>query len=166
MQAFAAFCLGRSRNAARGVVHPFIGRIRKCEVESSQPKAQASSCRSSCQVMGKRREPRKEIKVPVRIFGTDRSGQIFSEKVFTVNVSRQGVELSGVQAQPNPDEIVGITYGVTKSHFRVKWVGQPGSSLGRTFGSAQPVARKKFLGLPLTAAQFRYAGSRCAGSPG
>jgi hypothetical protein len=44
--------------------------------------------------MGKRREPRKEI-LPVRIFGTDGSGQIFSEKVVTVNVSRQGIELSG-----------------------------------------------------------------------
>jgi len=77
--------------------------------------------------MGKRREPRKEIKVPVRIFGTDSNGQIFSEKVFTVNVSQQGVELMGVQAQPKIDEIVGLTYGVTKAHFRVKWVGQPGT---------------------------------------
>jgi hypothetical protein len=77
--------------------------------------------------MGKRREPRKEIAVPIRIFGTDSSGQIFSEKVFTVNVSQQGVELRGVQAQPNVDEIVGVTYGVTKVHFRVKWVGQPGT---------------------------------------
>ena len=48
--------------------------------------------------MGKRREPRKEIRVPIRIFGTDGSGQIFSEKAFTVNVSQQGLELSGVQA--------------------------------------------------------------------
>jgi hypothetical protein len=75
--------------------------------------------------MGKRREPRKEVRVPIRIFGTDRRGDIFSEKVFTVNVSQQGVELSGVQAEPNVDEIVGVTYGVTKVHFRVKWVGQP-----------------------------------------
>src|SRR5580693_6710746 len=78
--------------------------------------------------MGKRREPRKDIRVAVRIFGTDRGGQLFSEKVFTVNVSQQGVELSGVQAQPNVDEIVGITHGVTKAHFRVKWVGQPAAT--------------------------------------
>jgi len=77
--------------------------------------------------MGKRREPRKEIRVPVRIFGTDSAGQIFSEKVFTVNVSRHGAELSGVQAQPNQEEIIGLTYGTTKAHFRVKWVGQPGT---------------------------------------
>jgi hypothetical protein len=77
--------------------------------------------------MGKRREPRKEVRVPIRIFGTDKRGDIFSEKVLTVNVSQQGVELSGVQAEPNVDEIVGVTYGVTKVHFRVKWVGQPGT---------------------------------------
>ncbi|HXY15811.1 MAG TPA: PilZ domain-containing protein [Terriglobales bacterium] len=77
--------------------------------------------------MGKRSEPRKDIRVPVRIFGTDSAGQIFSEKVVTVNVSRHGAELSGVQAQPNIDEIVGLTYGNIKSHFRVKWVGQPGT---------------------------------------
>jgi len=77
--------------------------------------------------MGKRCEPRKDIRVPVRIFGTDSAGRIFNEKVFTVNVSRHGVELSGVQAQPNIDEIIGLTYGTIKSHFRVKWVGQPGT---------------------------------------
>lgn len=78
--------------------------------------------------MGKRSEPRKDIRVPVRIFGTDSSGQIFSEKAFTVNVSRHGAELSGVQAQPNIDEIIGLTYGTAKAHFRVKWVGQSGTS--------------------------------------
>ena len=75
-------------------------------------------------VVGKRKEPRKDIKVPVRIFGTDSSGQIFSEKAFTVNVSREGAELSGVHAQPNVDEIIGLTYGQVKGHFRVRWVGR------------------------------------------
>ena len=79
-------------------------------------------------IMGKRREPRKDIRVPVRIFGTDNAGQIFSEKVFTVNVSRHGAELSGVRAQPHVDEIIGLTYGQIKGHFRVKWVGEPGTA--------------------------------------
>lgn len=78
--------------------------------------------------MGNRQQSRSETRVPVRIFGTDRDGQIFSEKAFTVNISRQGVELSGVQAQPKPDEIVGLTYGQTKAHFKVRWVGETGSS--------------------------------------
>ncbi len=75
--------------------------------------------------MGKRREPRKDIRVPVRVFGTDSNGQVFSDKVFTTNVSRHGVELVGVQTQLAADEIIGLTYGTTKAHYRIKWVGAP-----------------------------------------
>jgi hypothetical protein len=99
--------------------------------------------------MGKRREPRKDIRVAVRIFGTDRGGQLFSEKVFTVNVSQQGVELSGVQAQPNVDEIVGITHGLTKAHFRVKWVGQPGSDKAGRLGLHNLSPGKNLWDFPL-----------------
>jgi PilZ domain len=99
--------------------------------------------------MGKRREPRKEIRVPVRIFGTDGSGQIFSEKASTVNVSQQGVELSGVQAQPKVDEIVGVTYGVTKAHFRVKWVGQKGSAKAGRVGLLNLSPEKSLWDFPL-----------------
>jgi len=99
--------------------------------------------------MGKRREPRKVIRVAVRIFGTDSSGQIFSEQVFTLNVSRQGVELSGVQAQPNLDEIVGLTYGVTKAHFRVKWVGQRGSAMAGRMGLLNLSPEKSLWDFPL-----------------
>jgi len=99
--------------------------------------------------MGKRREPRKDIRVPVRIFGTDSFGQIFSEKVFTVNVSQHGVELTGVQAQPNVDEIVGVTYGVTKVHFRVKWVGPRGSPKAGRMGLLNLSPEKSLWDFPL-----------------
>lgn len=104
--------------------------------------------------MGKRREPRKEIKVPVRIFGTDRGGQIFSEKVFTVNVSREGVELSGVQAQPKVDEIVGLTYGSIKAHFRVKWVGQGGGAKAGHLGLLNLAPEKSLWDFPLPPPSF------------
>jgi PilZ domain len=99
--------------------------------------------------MGKRREPRKEIKVPVRIFGTDGEGKIFSEKVLTANVSKQGVQLSGVQAQPKIDEIIGLTYGTIKSHFRVKWVGQAGTPLAGHMGLLNLSPEKTFWDFPL-----------------
>jgi len=99
--------------------------------------------------MGQRREPRKEIKVPVRIFGTDSSGQIFSEKVFTVNVSRHGVELSGVQAQINLEEIIGLTYGQIKGHFRVKWAGPPGSPKAGHIGLLNLSPEKALWDFPL-----------------
>ena len=104
--------------------------------------------------MGKRREPRKEIRVPVRVFGTDKGGQIFSEKVFTLNVSHQGVELSGVQALPNVDEIVGLTYGVTKAHFRVKWVSPRGSANAGHMGLLNLSPEKSFWDFPLPPPAF------------
>lgn len=104
--------------------------------------------------MGKRREARKEIKVPVRIFGTDSTGHIFSEKVLTVNVSLRGLELEGVQAQPKVDEIVGVTYGTTKSHFRVKWVGQRGSPSAGRLGLVNLSPEKKFWDFPLPPPDF------------
>jgi hypothetical protein len=77
--------------------------------------------------MGMRSEPRKDIQVPVRIFGTDKTGAVFSQKALTVNVSHNGVELAGVQSQLAVDEIVGLSYGNNRVHFRVKWVGASGT---------------------------------------
>ncbi len=77
--------------------------------------------------MGRRSQPRKQIEVPVRIFGTDSHGQIFSEKVSTVSVSRSGAEVAGVRSDVGLDEIVGLTYGNNRVHFRVKWIGPPGT---------------------------------------
>jgi PilZ domain len=77
--------------------------------------------------MGKRREPRKPIQVPVRIVGTDSEGKIFSENVTTTDVSQKGARLGGVRARVKVDELIGATYGKSKAHFRVKWTGEPGS---------------------------------------
>ena len=78
--------------------------------------------------MGKRGEPRMPVQLPVRIFGTDLQGRIFSERVSTIDVSRSGAKLSGVKAKIKGDEIIGLTCGEKKAHFRVKWIGQPGTA--------------------------------------
>jgi len=77
--------------------------------------------------MGNRREPRTEKNLPVRIFGTDADGQIFSEKVTTVNVSQHGAEISGLTASLKLDDIVGLSHGPNKSQFQIKWIGQAGT---------------------------------------
>lgn len=74
--------------------------------------------------MGEDREARKEVKLAVRIFGTDAGGRVFSENVYTANISRQGAELAGVQAQLKVDDIIGLAYGASKGRFRVRWVGR------------------------------------------
>lgn len=104
--------------------------------------------------MGKRREPRKDIRVPVRLFGTDRGGRAFSEKVFTVNVSRHGAELGDLSVQLNAEDTVGLTYGQTKGHFRVKWVGQPGTPKANRVGLLNLSPEKPLWDFPLPEPTF------------
>jgi hypothetical protein len=111
--------------------------------------------------MGRRSQPRKQIEVPVRIFGTDSQGQVFSEKVNTVSVSRLGAELAGLRAQPALDEIVGLTYGNNRVHFRVKWIGAPGSARAGHIGLLNIAPEKPLwdFPLPLDAADNYQVGS-------
>ncbi len=84
--------------------------------------------------MGTRHQPRIELKVPVRIFGTDAHGKIFSESVNTLDVSQDGAQLEGVQAELKIDEIIGLTYAQKKVHFRIKWIGKPGTPMANRVG--------------------------------
>jgi PilZ domain len=99
--------------------------------------------------MGQRREPRKEVRLPVRIFGTDAAGTLFSENVFTVDVSRSGVRLSGVQAQIKVGEIIGLSYKQNKGRFRVQWAGQPGTPRASQLGLANTAMEKNIWDFPL-----------------
>jgi len=74
--------------------------------------------------MGEDREARKDVRLSVRIFGTDADGRIFSESVYTSNVSRSGAELTGVQAQLKVDDVIGLSYRANKGRFRVCWAGK------------------------------------------
>jgi hypothetical protein len=100
---------------------------------------------------GKRSEPRKEVEVPVRIFGTDGQGKIFSEKVATVKVSRRGVELRGVQAALKIGEVIGLTYGQIKINFRVVWVGAAGTPNAGHAGLLNTAPDKPLWDFPIPA---------------
>lgn len=99
--------------------------------------------------MGKRREPRKPVELSVRIFGTDRDGKIFSETLTTVDVSQNGAKLQGLKARVKVDEIVGVTCGKNKVHFRVKWAGATGSAAAGQVGLLNLSPEKPFWDLPL-----------------
>jgi hypothetical protein len=99
--------------------------------------------------MGKRIHPRMQIAVPVRIFGTDSRGQIFSEKVNTVTVSRSGVELADIQAELKLDEIIGLSYASNRANFRVKWVGAPKSPKAGHAGLQNIAPEKPLWDFPL-----------------
>jgi PilZ domain len=111
--------------------------------------------------MGKRREPRTEKNLPVRIFGTDADGQIFSEKVTTVNVSQHGAEISGLKALLKLDDIVGLSHGPNKSQFQIKWIGQAGTPKANHVGLLNLHPDKAFWDFFLPAvAQDEFQGRR------
>ena len=99
--------------------------------------------------MGKRIEPRIFVQVPVRIFGTDRDGSVFSQKVLTANISRGGVEICEVQANLAVEEIVGLTYANNRVHFRVKWIGSPGTPRAGHIGLLNIAPEKPLWDFPL-----------------
>lgn len=99
--------------------------------------------------MGKRVEPRLAIQVPVRIFGTDVKGAVFSQKIVTVNISHTGVEVAEVQAELAVNEIVGLTYTNNRVHFRVKWIGTPGSPKAGHLGLLNVTPEKPLWDFPL-----------------
>jgi PilZ domain len=101
--------------------------------------------------MGKRREPRTEIALLVRIFGSDADGRVFSENVVTVDVSRSGAKLKGIQSTIKPGEIIGITLGANKSRFQVMWVGEPGTPRAEQIGVINFTPEKYIWDLPLPA---------------
>jgi hypothetical protein len=73
--------------------------------------------------LGKRREPRRQAKLHVRIAGVDAGGRPILLMVPTRNVSRQGALLEGVQGMLKVGEMVTITHKSSRARFRVTWVG-------------------------------------------
>src|SRR5437879_10144846 len=100
--------------------------------------------------MAKRREPRVELQLPIRVFGTDINGKAFSEKIVTIDVSRRGVKLSRVQAQIKVGETIGMTYGQTKGRFIVRWVGAPGTPRAGLIGIDLSSSDTQFTNVPIT----------------
>jgi PilZ domain len=99
--------------------------------------------------MGRRSQPRKQVEVPVRIFGTDKHGQTVSEKARVVNASRSGAELADVRSELKLDETIGVTYGTNRAHFRVKWIGASGTSKAGHVGLLNVSPEKPLWDFPL-----------------
>ncbi|MGE5111601.1 MAG: PilZ domain-containing protein [Acidobacteriaceae bacterium] len=93
--------------------------------------------------MGKRRENRIVVSMPVRVSGIDAYGNAFSQTAQTIDVSRTGARLSGVRCLHSVGEMITIECGPNSARFMVVWIGQPGSSEDGLFGvkALQPEKR-------------------------
>jgi PilZ domain len=76
--------------------------------------------------MGRRREPRVKLEIPVKVCGMDTSGHPFVQTAYAVSISRTGVRLTGVGPLVRLGETVVVIYKQRKARFRVAWIGEVG----------------------------------------
>ena len=75
------------------------------------------------QRLGKRRDPRIDLALPVLLTGTDVSGRPLDQRVMTVNISRRGALLDGIHGMLGPGDKISLARLHKKEQFRVAWVG-------------------------------------------
>lgn len=75
------------------------------------------------QRLGKRRDPRIDLALPVLLSGTDISGRPLDQRVITINISRRGALLEGVHGILRNGDLVALARLQKKEQFRVAWVG-------------------------------------------
>lgn len=96
------------------------------------------------QRLGKRRDPRVDVAVPVLLTGMDESGRPLNQRVTTMNISRRGAQLEGVHGRLHPGDRVALTRGRKKEMFRVAWVGAEDSPVDGQIGVSSVEANSNF----------------------
>jgi len=76
----------------------------------------------------RQKESRSQQAVRVWVYGTDPSGNPYSQTAYSVDISRSGARLEGVGFLTAPGMMIEIKRGWKKARFRVVWVGQPGTN--------------------------------------
>ncbi len=74
------------------------------------------------QRLGKRRDPRIDLVLPVLLTGTDVGGRPLDQRVVTVNISRRGALLDGIHGMLQPGDQVFLERLHRREQFRVAWV--------------------------------------------
>lgn len=77
--------------------------------------------------MGRRREQRLVIDLPVKVSGFDANNNPFTQECRTVDISRYGCRLSWLACVRGPGDTVEVRYGKERARFRVCWVGEKGT---------------------------------------
>jgi hypothetical protein len=88
------------------------------------------------QRLGKRRDPRIDLALPVLLTGIDVSGRPLDQRVMTVNISRRGALLEGIHGMLGPDDIISLARLHKKEQFRVAWVAGEGTPAAGQIGVA------------------------------
>ena len=97
----------------------------------------------------RRREERITAKLPIRVWGMDANGKPFSQATTTLDVTRTGARLAGLQCPLQQGETIGIQHRNDKARFRVAWVGRVGTARAGQIGVLCVEPDKYIWGTPL-----------------
>ncbi|MFL6299138.1 MAG: PilZ domain-containing protein [Terriglobales bacterium] len=78
--------------------------------------------------MGRRVDDRVPATLSIRIWGMDSAGRPFSSQARTIDVTRTGARITGLEHVCQKGDVIGIQCGEQKARFRVVWVGNSGSA--------------------------------------
>jgi hypothetical protein len=118
------------------------------------------------QRLGKRRDPRIEIALPVLLNGVDVSGRPLSQRVMTVNVSRRGAFLEGIHGLLKIGDMISLTRSGKKEDFRVAWVRDEDAPTGAKIGVAAVDPNSTFWDTVLEASDESGAAAAGTSNPG
>jgi hypothetical protein len=91
-----------------------------------------------------RSELRFDISLPVRLTGTDVSGQPLDQEVFTVNISPNGALLKGVEGKLRIGNQISLARGQRHDQFAVAWVGKKNTHEAGEIGISAVAAASSF----------------------
>ncbi|MDP9160833.1 MAG: PilZ domain-containing protein [Acidobacteriota bacterium] len=77
--------------------------------------------------MDRRRSPRVETHLPVRVWGLDAHSLPFILMATARNISSSGAVIQGIRRQMRPGEIIEVQMENVKAEFRIVWVGRSAS---------------------------------------
>jgi hypothetical protein len=104
------------------------------------------------QRLGKRRDTRVDVALPVLLTGVDAGGRPLSQRVMTVNISRRGALLEGIHGELKLGDKVSLTRGGKKEEFRVAWIRDEDDPEGARIGVAAVDQNTTFWDAALEAA--------------
>src|SRR4051795_2216786 len=78
--------------------------------------------------MGRRIDDRVPATLSIRVWGMDSTGRPFSSQARTIDVTRTGARITGIEHICQKGDVIGIQHGEQKARFRVVWVGNSGSA--------------------------------------
>ena len=100
--------------------------------------------------MDRRRNPRVQAQLPVRIWGVDAHDLPFIQLATVKNLSSTGVVVHGMRRRVKPGEILEVQMDEEKAQFRVVWTGMPGTCAAGELGLQRLASEPCLWGVALS----------------